>query len=247
MSISAIEDLSNEIFYELFQYLDDTETYRVFNHLNSRFQELVTSSLEYSDYKSSSSDDDDDDDDDFVCISLPIVDQTQLSSVKKCIIENSCSPEDLYRLISCMPQLENLKLEDLSKDYSSNSNDEITLEDDDSNLKSLSIEVCSISCDELQICLSYIGSNLKRLNLESIRDDYDCLDDYQWEDFISNYLPNLKTFHLNYNQTIDPEGDFLPRPTPPNGFTSKFWNKKDWVLEIEMNSCDVNYTIDSYK
>ncbi|CAF1360040.1 unnamed protein product [Rotaria sordida] len=42
VSITCIEHLSNELLYEVFDYLDGCEIYRVFCNLNSRFQYLIT-------------------------------------------------------------------------------------------------------------------------------------------------------------------------------------------------------------
>ncbi|CAF1198987.1 unnamed protein product [Rotaria sordida] len=42
--ISSIENLSNELFYEIFDYLDGIEIYQAFSNLNYRFQQLLTSS-----------------------------------------------------------------------------------------------------------------------------------------------------------------------------------------------------------
>ncbi|CAF1529473.1 unnamed protein product, partial [Rotaria sp. Silwood1] len=44
MSISSIEDLSNELFYEIFGYLDACKIYYAFSKLNYRFQKLINSS-----------------------------------------------------------------------------------------------------------------------------------------------------------------------------------------------------------
>ncbi|CAF4419487.1 unnamed protein product, partial [Rotaria sp. Silwood2] len=44
MSIISIEDLSNEFFYEIFEYLDSCEIYQAFYNLNNRFQQLLNSS-----------------------------------------------------------------------------------------------------------------------------------------------------------------------------------------------------------
>ncbi|CAF5168493.1 unnamed protein product, partial [Rotaria sp. Silwood1] len=38
-------DLSNEVFYEIFEYLDACEIYYAFSNLNYRFQQLINSSL----------------------------------------------------------------------------------------------------------------------------------------------------------------------------------------------------------
>jgi len=42
-SITCIEDLPNEIFYEIFDYLDGCDIFRAFTSLSSRFQELLDS------------------------------------------------------------------------------------------------------------------------------------------------------------------------------------------------------------
>jgi hypothetical protein len=42
--ITSIEDLSNEIFYEIFDYLDGCDIYRTFSNLNYRFSNLINSS-----------------------------------------------------------------------------------------------------------------------------------------------------------------------------------------------------------
>jgi hypothetical protein len=44
MSITYIENLSNEFFYELFDYLDGIDIYGAFSNLNHRFQQLLNSS-----------------------------------------------------------------------------------------------------------------------------------------------------------------------------------------------------------
>ncbi|CAF3996473.1 unnamed protein product [Rotaria magnacalcarata] len=43
-SITSIEDLSNEIFYEIFDYFNGDEIVKTFSKLNSRFQQLLHSS-----------------------------------------------------------------------------------------------------------------------------------------------------------------------------------------------------------
>lgn len=45
MSISSIEDLSNEFFFEIFEYLDGCTIYQAFSDLNHRFQQLLNSSF----------------------------------------------------------------------------------------------------------------------------------------------------------------------------------------------------------
>ncbi|CAF1373208.1 unnamed protein product [Adineta ricciae] len=42
---AKLEDLANEIFYEIFEYLDYFQSYEIFSHLNQRFQNLFTHSI----------------------------------------------------------------------------------------------------------------------------------------------------------------------------------------------------------
>ncbi|CAF3732809.1 unnamed protein product [Rotaria sp. Silwood1] len=44
MSINFIENLSDKLFYEIFDYLDGCEIYHAFSNLNYRFQQLINSS-----------------------------------------------------------------------------------------------------------------------------------------------------------------------------------------------------------
>ncbi len=43
-SITCIKNLSNECFYEIFDYLDGCQIYEAFSNLNYRFQQLLNSS-----------------------------------------------------------------------------------------------------------------------------------------------------------------------------------------------------------
>ncbi|CAF0737836.1 unnamed protein product [Rotaria sordida] len=42
--INCFENLSNELFYEVFDYLEGCDLFKAFSNLNSRFQAMVTSS-----------------------------------------------------------------------------------------------------------------------------------------------------------------------------------------------------------
>jgi hypothetical protein len=45
MSINSIENLSNELFYEIFDYLDGYHVYQAFSNLNNHFQQFLNSSF----------------------------------------------------------------------------------------------------------------------------------------------------------------------------------------------------------
>ncbi|CAF0779147.1 unnamed protein product [Rotaria sordida] len=42
--INCFENLSNELFYEVFDYLEGCDLFKAFSNLNSRFQAMLTSS-----------------------------------------------------------------------------------------------------------------------------------------------------------------------------------------------------------
>ena len=44
LRVSSIENLSNELFHEIFDYLDGIHIYEAFSNINYRFQQLLTSS-----------------------------------------------------------------------------------------------------------------------------------------------------------------------------------------------------------
>ena len=45
LDIKQLEDLSNELVYEVFDYLDGCDIHQAFSNLNGRFQCLLTNSL----------------------------------------------------------------------------------------------------------------------------------------------------------------------------------------------------------
>ncbi|CAF3917889.1 unnamed protein product, partial [Rotaria sp. Silwood1] len=44
-SVNYMENLPNEIFYEMFDFLDGYDIYQAFSNLNNRFENLINSSL----------------------------------------------------------------------------------------------------------------------------------------------------------------------------------------------------------
>ncbi len=75
-------------------------------------------------------------------------------------------------------------------------------------------------------------------------EDITYLDADRWERFISQNLPQLEEFKLQYyEQTIDPNKS-LTDLEGPNQFSSPFWIARKWVFCAE---ADGIYSIRSYK
>ncbi|CAF1531854.1 unnamed protein product, partial [Adineta steineri] len=106
---------------------------------------------------------------------------------------------------------------------------------------------CTITFDEFEMFITQTECNFKVLRINIHSDDIDHLDDHRWEQLISEYLPKLKKFYLEYFQDIDPESGCTIDYEPSQRFTSLFWIKRKWVFELEMNSADITYKIGSYK
>ncbi|CAF1002696.1 unnamed protein product [Adineta steineri] len=338
MSISLIENLSNEIFYEIFEYLDGSEIYQAFSNLNHRFQQLINCSsllfkfnhdslildntykqfllnhkhqiisfyMPNNDFFSSFSIDssfyqlqslsiyeisssvlisllvnlsslprlvsltiDAQDslkdftevyrlifilpklkyikctgDEDDISISLPIATNEQLSAIEYFIINHHCAFDTLCTLISYTPQLCHLSLLYLSDCDSDN---EIILSVILPNLTYLSIESCNVTFENLEALIIESECNLKVLHVSFYYYYNVYFDDDPWEELIINYLPELKKLHLEYRHDIDPELGSSSNFKLPDQFNSLFWNKKKWVLEVEMCGMEYLYTIRSYE
>ncbi|CAF0930419.1 unnamed protein product [Adineta steineri] len=338
MSISLIEKLSNEIFYEIFEYLDGSEIYQAFSNLNHRFQQLINCSsllfkfnhdslildntykqfllnhehqivsfyMQNNDFFSTFSIDssfyqlqslyideisssvlisllgnlsslprlvsltiDAQDslkdftevyrliftlpklkyikcsgDEDDISISLPIATNEQLSTIEYFIINHHCAFDTLCTLISYTPQLCHLSLDDLSDCDSDN---EIIFSVTLPNLTYLSIGSCNVTFENLEALIIESECNLKVLHVSFYYYYNVYFDDDPWEELIINYLPELKKLQLEYRHDIDPELGSSSNFKPPDQFNSLFWNKKKWVLEVEMCGMEYLYTIRSYE
>ncbi|CAF4253819.1 unnamed protein product, partial [Adineta steineri] len=177
-------------------------------------------------------------------VSLPFATNEQLSSIEYFFIDHSCTIKELCILTSYTPQIRHLKMTNLSENYSIH---EMISPISLINLTYISIESCTITFDEFEMFITQTECNLKVLRINIHSDDTDYLDDHRWEQLISEYLPKLKKFYVEYFQDIDPESGCSIDYEPSQRFTSLFWIKRKWVFELEMNSSDITYKISSYK
>ncbi len=107
--------------------------------------------------------------------------------------------------------------------------------------------MAGITFNDLEIFIIETECNLKVLRVSTSSEDRDYLDADRWEELILNYLFELEEFYLEYRQTIDPESGSVTGFKPPDKFNSLFWNKRKWVLEVEIDSFDYLYSVCAYK
>lgn len=176
---------------------------------------------------------------------LPIAINEQVTSIEQLIINHSCTFDDLSAIISYTPQLRYLHIYwlDDEDNHSSSRILPVGLFD----LTHISIESCHIIFDEFKLFIKETKCNLKylRINIESQDRNYINVD--QWEDLISEYLPQLETFHFKCSRPINRKSDFLTCYKPAHPFTSLFWIEHRWAWEVEMDSFGVVYSICLYK
>jgi hypothetical protein len=104
-----------------------------------------------------------------------------------------------------------------------------------------------VTFDELECLISNLECELKVLRVVTLSPDSDYFNADRWEELITEYLPQLEKLYFQYNKQLDPEYDSPIYSKDPNQFISSFWIEQEWLLEIEMDSFEVVYSIRPYK
>ncbi|CAF4200205.1 unnamed protein product, partial [Rotaria sordida] len=343
MPITSIENLSNELFYEIFDYLDGNEIYQAFSNLNHRFQQFLDSSsfplkikINSSSYKSymniyqqllfnnkhriislhlslplqnnefflshfidssfnyleslvlfnislfillslltnltclprlfSLTTDTQWILDDLTEVyrlifllpklkymkcstrgtvtfmSLPIAKKEQLTSIEYLVINHSCTFKQVSTIISYTPELCHLNL---MKSYDKYFNNEMLLPMNLFRLTYLSIKMCNVMLNKLKLFITETGCNLKVLRVIIRSYERDCLDADRWQELITNYLPNLEEFYLQYHEKVDSE-TAMSYTLPSDNFRSLFWIERQWLMNVQMNSLKIVCSIGPY-
>ncbi len=73
------------------------------------------------------------------------------------------------------------------------------------------------------------------------------LDSHRWKQFILRYLPDLKKFYLNFNNTFQNKDQHSIYSGEPNQFASSFWIERQWVLEFKIVGEYISHSIYPYK
>ncbi|CAF3831795.1 unnamed protein product [Rotaria sp. Silwood1] len=175
-------------------------------------------------------------------MSLPIAKTEQLTNIEYLVINHSCTFNQISTIISYTPELYHLNL---MKSYDSYLNNEMILPMNLFSLTYLSIKICDIMLDELELFIEETGCNLKVLRITRLY-ERDYLDADRWQQLIEDYLPDLEEFYLKYHEKIDPEAA-ISNALPSDNFRSLFWIERQWLMDVEMNSLKIDCSIRSYR
>ena len=162
------------------------------------------------------------------------------SAIKQLVVAHACTGEQLAALLSYLPALRHLSVSELHPPMERMSR--IVMP----NLRSISLNSCWIEFDELQLFLSPLDAPLETLSVKNGEDDESYLDGTRWEMLISEFFPDLKVFNLEFYHDIELEHGSLYLHDLI-GFDSPFWAERNWMCEVEADSCDATYQIRPYK
>ncbi|CAF3194320.1 unnamed protein product, partial [Rotaria sp. Silwood2] len=176
-------------------------------------------------------------------ITLPLAMNNQFSPIEYLVIDHYCSLNELASLISYTPQLRRLTLHKIKKNDLNSTIliSSITL----TNLKSIYMNLCQTTFNEMEIFITKIFSNLKTLSIIG-SEDITFLDAHRWEQLILNYLPQLENFFMLYDDYVDNEQTYPIYTGRSNQFSSSFWIERQWLFEVDITNAEIEYTIHPY-
>ncbi|CAF3289079.1 unnamed protein product [Rotaria socialis] len=178
-------------------------------------------------------------------ISLPAATKEQITSIEYFIIDHLCTYDQLSNLLSYTPNLRYLKYLNL---YGNKSDVQSIKLGTFPYLTHLSINNYEMNFDEFEIFIKKFNcSQLKILSFSTIVDDLSYLNSDRWEQFILQNLTQLKEFYFKFQASLYSEYQTPPYSGAQNPFMSQFWIQRQWILDTEIESDNIIYSIRPYK
>ncbi|CAF0819100.1 unnamed protein product [Adineta steineri] len=252
-SHTCFENLSNELLYEIFEYLDACDIYESFSNLNNRLQNLIISSSILLRIKVNSEALLED-----RCQHVIIPNSHRILSLhfrghpwgellidkffNHCIIDSSFH----HSLLHYTPQLRHLFCHGVIESVENFKND---LSTSLPHLKFVNFEKVSAPFDEFEVFITKISSQLQILKIYTLQ-NRTYLDGNRWEQLIKEYMPQLEKFYFNFTQDIDDDREINLSDLSEgfiNRFSSPFWSERKWVREIEVYCGSMVFSIHPYK
>ncbi|CAF4940100.1 unnamed protein product [Rotaria sp. Silwood1] len=182
-------------------------------------------------------------------------DTNEFSPIEHLVINNKVSLNQLYSLLSRVPQLQHLSLDHLCVPrWSQTSLNSITLH----YLTHVSLKLYSVSFDNFVSLIKHFFNKIQILRIKVgympyFSSNLEYLNANRWEQLISTHMPNLYIFDFEHQYRT--WGYFNDRQTYEaqiNMFNSLFWIKRQWFFEhqycqIRNSTYAIFYSTNSYK
>jgi hypothetical protein len=168
----------------------------------------------------------------------------KISLIEDLIIDHPFTFIELSAIISYTPQLRRLNVTNESE---IKSNSKILSPIKLSNLTYISLCMFDIKFDKFERFISKISSKLKYLSLDGLSNDKTYLNAKRLKQLILQYFPQLEKFYLKYNIWFVNDSTSGMYIKKLNEFFSSFWIERQWMINAEIDSCGITYSISPYK
>jgi hypothetical protein len=143
-------------------------------------------------------------------------------------MDHSSTIRELISILSSTPQLCRLKCELLNELNQSIGEDvKLTLP----YLTHIFIDDCPLQFNDFEIFIRKVGSQLQVLRVNTSNDTA-YLDADRWERLLSKQMPHLRRFEFQHCEFVLFEFEFTQHHALLRRFTSPFWTKRRWIIEL---------------
>ncbi|CAF1279291.1 unnamed protein product [Adineta steineri] len=250
--VNSLENLSNDLFYEIYDYLEGLDICVAFSNLNARFQQLIRQQQKNCDsfedlneiyqlifslpkLKSNKLDA-------HIgkcSISIPMSNNQQLSPITYLHIAHWYTFHELSALLSYTPSLRHLNL-------SHTNNDDAYIEDilpmNMNELIHLSIFSSDLNFHEFQSFVEKIHSKLQILNVYFTKPDIRFLHADRWQKLLLENFSQLEKFSLCYRE-MENRDNYPIYDGQLNQFVSPFWIQRNLIFGIEVEQYSHYYYV----
>ncbi|CAF2571132.1 unnamed protein product [Rotaria sp. Silwood2] len=183
-----------------------------------------------------------------VPLKLPLAINKQLSFIEYLNIDIAIILDELITILSYTPKLRRLTCQQL---YNSTLHTQIRAIIVLPYLTHINFDRCHLQFSEFEIFIKKIGSQLRVLHFTTF-DNIMFLDANRWQRLILQYVPRLQKFEFEYDEKIPHIFQLGPHHQQLNRFTSSFWLKYQWYLQLQTDALPfsnnrITYSIHSYR
>lgn len=153
----------------------------------------------------------------------------QYSSIEQLVIKHEIHLDNLYRLLSYVPQLRRLSLYNLYENRLSQFDHSIVLK----YLTHLFLDITDLDFNRFELLIKHSFCSLQVLHLLD-KSNAQYLNAKRWEQLISSYISSLRIFdiHCSYRYVRNTTAQ-LEHEHRLNQFTTSFWSQRQWFFTYE--------------